>query len=376
MKAVTRDRTALLAGTVAFVLASLYLGVTLANHVGRVVNTVPYVPELAWTDSPPEVQAAMGDGQGYLMLAWDPLLERPGSAGADSAAYRASRPLLSYVVWLLALGDPARTPWSLYAAAALAAGAAAWSLARLSRYLDVNPGWSVIALAFCPGTFISLQSGGAELLMLAFAAAGIANVLREANIGRVPWTAVAALTAAMLVRETALVFVVAVAAWAILERERTAIRLLLAPAAYSVWCLLVWWRYGVPTWHAPDGAFGLAFLSAPFDSLDVAAVMVIALSLVGLGLRRGPWTWIAALHLGLLSVLGPAVWARFQDYSRVMMPVTALGIMAIMGAVFGHREQPSNGRAPTGVPGLVPQIEVAPAPHGKNARESSPPRPA
>lgn len=329
-----RDLSIALAALVTCAGAALYLGISISGHVGRVVDVVPYYPELAGSEHPAEVQAALGDGQGFLMLARDPLLSSPGEAGTDAAAYRASRPLVSYVTWILAAGDAARTAWALYAAAALTAGLAAGGVALLARRFGLTPLWALPTLAVLPGSYGSLENGGAELLMLAGVAAGVAIVSDvDPTTDRIPWAAVAAFTGATLARETALVFVLAAAAW-FLSRGGRPFRFLVPLLAYAGWCLVVWWRYGAPTWGAPDGAFGFASFTSDASPANLATAAVVLVALMALVVRRDVWIWIAAAN-GLLFVsLGAAVWDDPADVLRVMLPVIAMGILAV---VAGHR---------------------------------------
>src|SRR5579859_8075241 len=55
-----------------------------------------------------------GDGQAYAALAEDPTLARPNVIlGYHEAAYRAQRPLVSYLAWAGSLGSADRVPWAL-----------------------------------------------------------------------------------------------------------------------------------------------------------------------------------------------------------------------------------------------------------------------
>src|SRR6266498_207915 len=77
------------------------------------------------------------DGQWFLGLAHDPLLREQLAAGFDMPRYRARRPLLAMLGWLLAAGRPAAVPVALLAvellAVALGCAATGRVLARYGR---------------------------------------------------------------------------------------------------------------------------------------------------------------------------------------------------------------------------------------------------
>src|SRR5437899_9670930 len=55
---------------------------------------------------PLHVMAARGDGQAFAEIARHPTLDRGIAMSRDEAAFRASRPLWSWLAWLVSLGHP------------------------------------------------------------------------------------------------------------------------------------------------------------------------------------------------------------------------------------------------------------------------------
>jgi hypothetical protein len=123
-----------------------------------------------------------------------------------------------------------------------------------------------------------------------------------------------------------------------------------APLAWVGWVLVVDARLG-----AGPGDAGAARIGLPFGSLvDAAAhwgpidvvvlVATVALGVVAWQRLDRPWRWIVATHALLATTLGVEVLQTWVGFSRVLLPVAALGIVASVPRVTGPGQPPA--RAP------------------------------
>src|SRR5206468_2285732 len=94
-----------------------------------------YVSTFAHASHPLDVMLVTGDGQAFAAIARDPTLTRPGVFHASNRemAYRAHRPLASYLAWAGSLGHPGWVPPALAAIYELGAGIAAGGCSLLPR---------------------------------------------------------------------------------------------------------------------------------------------------------------------------------------------------------------------------------------------------
>jgi hypothetical protein len=291
-----------------------------------------------------EAYLVVGDGQAFAALAQDPTLARPtvfratANDAPDSAeaAYRAQRPLLGWLAWAASGGQPGVVPAAMLAltigSAALLAVVAARLAGDLGRRVEAAP---LVLLA--PGAMVVLGWTGVELLAAGLGLAGAASWLAGRR-----GLAVALLAAAALSRETLLVVPAALAAadllgpCALRRSWRRVTPLAVAPLAWAGWVLVVHARLG--SWPGDAGA---ARIGLPFGSVLEAAshwgpvdVVVLAVT-VGLGVvgwRRldRAWRWIIGAHGVLATTLGVEVLQTWVGFSRVLLPVTVLGIVALL----------------------------------------------
>ena len=290
-----------------------------------------------------EALIVVGDGQAYAALAQDPTLARPEVFEPNvsqvshraEAAYRAERPLFGWLAWIGSLGRPAAVPvvlmvWTVVGAAVLAAATAA-----VARSVGRRPDLAFVVV-MVPGSLIMLAWTGPEALAAGLALAGVVAWPRSRPL------AVVAFTVAALGRESLLLVPAALAAWELRPRRPERARpgqvapLVVAPAVWAAWVVVVRLRLG--EW--PSGA-GSARLAVPFTGLAhglarwgwaevLVAVVGVALGGVAAVRMTGVWRVVLLAHLRFAVVLGTEVWAVWQGFSRVLLPVYALGVVSLL----------------------------------------------
>jgi hypothetical protein len=302
---------------------------------------------------PPETRAeallVVGDGQAFAALAQDPTMGRPrvfrstandAPTGAE-AAYRAQRPVLGWLAWLGSLGQPGLVPAAMLGLTVVAAGAlvaVAAELARRSRRrVDLAP---LVLLA--PGAMVVLGWTGVEVLATAV---GLAGVLAWLDGRR--RVAVALFVVAALSRETLLLVPAALGACELWTARSTARRATLARVAVLA-VPFVSWAGWVAVVHARIGFWpsdaGATRLGLPLGSLADAVSrwgpqdVVVAAVLWGLAAaactRLGrPWSWIVLAHALFACMLGVDVLRAWVDFSRVLLPTSVLGVVALLPVV-------------------------------------------
>lgn len=221
--------------------------------------------------SVPVVNGNGYDGQFYYRLALGPLDFSPHAAGIqlDSAA-RFGRITYPVLAWVLAGGHATLVPWSLVAVNVLGLGALGWLGALFANQCGRSAYWGLIVPAYF-GFVWSLSRDLTEIVESTLLVAGLLAVRR----GR-PVVAAAALSGAVLARETAMIAVGAMALSSLAERwhprrspalpVRPPIRLVswLVPAA-----VFVGWQVAVATQvhHLPITTSGQHNIGVPFVGL-------------------------------------------------------------------------------------------------------------
>jgi hypothetical protein len=306
----------------------------------------------------------LGDGQAYAEIARDPTLARPAAFrfGPHSAAYRFGRPLFGELVWALSLGRPGNVTATMAAVCIVATGAAGAALASLIARRGGNP-WLGAGVAFLPGAWSATTGLTSETLALAFGTWGVVLWMRH----RRPTPAVVVLfSLAVLTRETMLLVPIALVAWS-WHRSRDARRAHLAmvavPAAVlGAWYVVVYARFDAwPFASGPKGAFGLPFtgifhaLSGWSGSLPDLFALAGGLGLVLLARRSNrndPLRWIVIAYVVFAPFMGPAVWARWQDFGRPLLPLYAFALVLAAGTAAG----PGRDRDTAGTASVEPQV--------------------
>lgn len=305
---------------------------------------------------PPRTRAQVivnqGDGQAYAALAVDPtlsdyhvyLIAHPRA----ELAYRAQRPALGWLAWMAALGRPAAVPGALLILTALGGMVLAGGAALAALHLHRTPEHALLAV-IAPGSLVVLTWTGPEAF-----AAGLALIGTSFWEER-PWLSVVFLTSAALFRETVLLFPAALFCWGCARRR--------PPWILSVPCLtwLGWVtvvRVRVGEWPS---AAARGRLLGPSSALSVisrwhtadAIVCGLGVACIAVGFMRldGRWRAVLLAHLGLAVLMGALVWRRWEDFSRPLLPIYVLGILAALPTSTAHcpgPESPSTGdrRAP------------------------------
>jgi hypothetical protein len=330
----------LLVGLVGAALGAAIVGITAERRVGHVVAGQAYVRSFDDSTGALDLALAVGDGQSYAAIARDPALDHPGRfrGGAREEAYRGQRPLASYLVWAGTAGRPGLVPLGLAAATVAGAGLASGAAAVLLERRRARPWWA-LALLVAPPSLVALSWLTPELLALGL---GLAGLLLWRGPRRRPALAAVLLAAAVLTRETMLVMVLAMAVAEAWHRPRRRLRRL-APLALPVaalvgWAAVVRARLGWWPWSAAQRRLG-----APIRGLAgavptwrggaswaaLAAAVVLAVACVATRPRTME-TAIVIAYAAFALVMGSNVWLRWQDFSRPLLPLYALAILAIV----------------------------------------------
>ena len=334
------------------VLAVVLLAIQIVGHVGIELDDAPFVARFADPDGPLEAIMARSDGQAFAQVASDPLLDAPEQfgrepVGSSELAYRAQRPLASYLVWALALGQVGAVPVATLVLTLVGCVALVALVARLARAAD--PALGLVryapAVLLVPGIFASFRWLMPGALAAALAIGGA--VLWHSPPGRrgaaTTLGALACLSAAVLTRETMLVVPAALLVGDLWRHRRLRPRALLlaTPAGfYAAWWAVVRLLLDLAITHTGQAdirrdrplrglvdAMGEWGLTEPEWYLFVGTVVLVA---AALRRRAGP-ELITVIALGLLiaSTMSVWVWRDWTDWSRAIVPVHIAAIAAI-----------------------------------------------
>jgi glycosyltransferase involved in cell wall biosynthesis len=295
------------------------------------------------------------DGQQFLVLATDPLQLDPATAAAvDNPIYRGKRVLYPLLAWLGGLGQASSIRWSLgllnVACFALAAGL----VAQWARLEQRDSRWGLAVLAL-PGYWITLTLSTADLLATTLLLTA-AMAWRQGQLGRLS----AALAAAVLTRETALLAWASTVLSALVERRwRWLVPLALVPAPLLLLTaslktrfastsdgMLAALHFGPPGWGLVRklgqllGAWSLpgpvpSGLERGFDGLCLLFWLCSLAVLAAAALRGWGGRWLrctAALYLLPALCTSTQILARFPDYTRVWIDVSSLALLALLSS--------------------------------------------
>lgn len=309
---------------------------------GKLVAAVYDPPETA-------IEEALnkGDGQIFAALATDPLAQETDiiRGGSEEQAYRYQRPAYGWIGWIGSGGQTDSVAWALIAATALSGALLVGAGAHFLRTRATDPRWALLLL-FAPGLVIDLTWIGPEALGMALLVFGLARwpltEQQRASAGPRPdVVAILLFAAAGLCRETLLLIPFVLMVGDLLRRRfGWALGAALSAAPYVAWVLYL--RLQIGAW--PKGSVGGRLSVIPFGGMAEAssgwgqgdifvAVLVLALAVAALiwdrtsGLRP-----LVAANLAFAALLGEAVWGRFPDYSRVLLPLTVLSMLGLLVA--------------------------------------------
>ena len=324
------------------------VGARLVQYDGDATGFVQFGRAAAPAVVPPagaRIESDIGyDGQFFYVQAVDPLLrDRARSAlVATHGEYRAQRVLYPALAYVAAAGSEGALPWTMLLLNVAAALAATAGVALLARARGVS-GWWALGVGLSPGVVLAVLRDLSEPLAIA----GLVSGLVAWRMRR-PWTAGAALTAAVLAREVMVLAVVAIAieaAWRRFARRDArvvadALRACVLPVcAFVAWQLYLLDRFDrlAPS-ATPDGQFG-APLAGLLDSADRAisdssigstgwdlAFLLLVLAAVvvaALAARRGlTGPAVAAVCFAVVAVLVDYD-ADHWNYTRLTAPLMA-----------------------------------------------------
>jgi hypothetical protein len=275
------------------------------------------------------------DGKAFFRIATDPTFadtDRAFGGDQEHAAYRSSRPLLGWLAWAASGGGhrPA-VGWALLALEVAALAALVAALGTLASTVGGGGDRLLLALG-APGVVAALlYPGVSEPLGVALALWGAARWLRGDA-----WVAVAAFGAAALCRETMLLipFALALAHLVGHRRLRGATPLLVPPAVYLAWVMVV--RARVGAWPSSGGDQ----LTAPFAGLVGVvgswgpmewASLAITIAATWSAWRWGtaPIRWIVGVHVAFASCMSELVWADWWAFGRLTLPLVLVGVAVL-----------------------------------------------
>jgi hypothetical protein len=302
-----------------------------------------------------EILLIQSDGQAFATLARDPSLSRPDDfTSRGEAAYRAQRPLLSYLAWMGSFGRSGWVPPALAILFVLAVAAAATGLATLLERRRCNP-WLAVGLLLLPGTYASLEYFGPEVLGLALVVWGLIAWTPPTNRRTV--VAVVLFALAGLARETYLL-VPAVLALVALPQRRFRDTAMLAASAlpWVAWLVVVHARFGAWPTDSGQGSLGSAnpaLTAVPFEGLVGAlrhaplgtvapyAVVGALLALLAFINRDDVLSKVVLMFGAFAAFLSEYVWSNWQFFARVLLPLYALGFVVLFGRVLTSESSPA-----------------------------------
>ena len=299
------------------------------------------------------------DGQFFYRLALDPATTRQVDFGISMEAHpavRAQRILYPAAAWALSLGRGGLVPYTLVLVNLLAIAALARAAVLLATHFGM-PARLGLLIPFYPGFVLSICRDTAEIVATALAICGMV----AATKGR--WLSAALLaSAAMLARETTLLYLVGFGLVALVEAARRRafdpriVYCLVPLAAFIVWQAALRAIWGtlpfddighhdlsiLPLVDYTRGVAGYAsaMFTAPiryrnyFNFVTCMSVAAFVLFVVGQTVRTGRYPlafvvpWI--LYAGLATVFTDAIWNEPFGYLRILCDLYVLGIATLI----------------------------------------------
>jgi hypothetical protein len=312
---------------VAMIAVNLYTAARLEGHIRP---STPYADVFSKLNDPLDILFALGDGQAFVALARDPSLSNL-TAFRDSrgeASLRASRPVQGYLGWVFSAGHPQWAEEGVMVATVVGCSIAALGCALLLRRRRQSP-WLALMVLELPGALAAIRQLGPELL--GFGLVALALVARDED--RL-WASVCLFALAGLARETYLLIPLVLAI-----RER---RYLLPHLVWLAWTGVVWLRFGAwpPTIHLsgtrllvfPFTGLARALPQLQFWPMTIALMILVSVLLIAvIYLRRqDPLTRFVVAYGVFALFLNPVIWAWWASSSRVLLPMTAFALIALV----------------------------------------------
>jgi hypothetical protein len=308
-----------------------------------------------------------GDGQFYVHMAQDPFLRQPEriQGGPSEQAYRLQRPLYGWVGWALTLGDAGRAAWVMVGLTVASVAALAAVVAALAARLGRSPMWGLAILGF-PGIHVDLLRCGPEALGTALLGLALLALAPAWRVG--PWgvdrhrlssrrlvASLLCFALAGLTRESFLaVPVVLSAVWWWQTRARRSVSAggwfrswgwpLVSVVPFLVWVVVL--RLALGAWSQGSGGgeelAGERMASVPFGGLvdalsawrvgeALSLLLIVGPALLGVVRSRSlEWRSLIAVHVGLSATFGFVVWYTWVGFSRVLLPLSLVGLLAVL----------------------------------------------
>lgn len=349
---------AVIAGLVALLLwAGLVFGKFGGNpsglvRIGERFPTNPHLPREQLVVIPGK---RGNDGQQFLVLATDPLqLDAATPQAVDNPVYRGKRLLYPLLAWVTGLGQPHLIVWTLGLVNVACIACAAGLVAQWALLEQLSPRWGLAVLVL-PAYWITFTLSTADLLATTLLLAAAVAWRQQ----RPAWLS-AALTAAVLSRETALLVWGASLLAAVTERRwRWLLPLAVVPVPLLVlttWLkmrfaasgdgLLAVLHFGMPGLGilqklgqllGPLPVSGLApsGLERGFDGLCLLLWLCSVAILAATAQRGWGGRWLritAGVYLLPALCSTTQILARFPDYTRVWIDVGTLALLALLSA--------------------------------------------
>jgi hypothetical protein len=327
---------------------------------------------LAAIYDPPDraIEAAInkGDGQLFAALATDPAVRRPEQVrgSASEQAYRYQRMGYGWLGWAASGGQAEAVPWALVAVTVGSVGLLVTAAGTFLLDRGADPRLALL-VAVQPAVFIDLTWIGPEVLGTTLVLAGLVAWTRRATrpppssgapgpvgllgLGRTGAMALACFAAAGLLRETLLLVPAALVLFEAAHRRwRPAVGVALAAVPYVAWVLVL--RAVIGAW--PSGSVDGRLSLVPFGGMAlaidgwstgdaVAAGLIFVPAAAAIVLTREVLLrLVLGAHLVLAATMGEAVWARWPDFTRVLLPLSTLAIVVVAAEAWLRR---SAGRA-------------------------------
>ena len=260
-------------------------------------------------------------------------------------AVRVQRILYPLAAALLSLGQERFLPWALIAANLLAVAVGTAVFVRLLRRRNLSPWWSLL-FALNPGMILEVQMDLALPMAMAFAAG--AWLCWES---RRMWAASALLAAALLTRESAVLFVIPlVAAEAMAKRGRGAAILSLSVVPFLAWQVILRQWLGATGMAASAGQFGwpgagmiaalgnaagsvgegFAAMARQGSIVAVMALVVAALVVSVWKMRKGcdACTGGVFIHAAFALCASIDIWGAYASAGRVFAGIFPLLVLS------------------------------------------------
>lgn len=261
---------------IVLLIALLYVGAVLINNGGDPMSFVTYDGHFAY-------QIALCGSQAAPFL--------------DVPAYRYQRILYPLLSRIISFGQPGLVPWVLIGVNITAIVGGAWAIEKLLIHFGVSH-WYALIYGLYGGNFVALRTNLTEPLAYTLVALAILAWEKERR-----WWAIIAFSLAVLTKEVTLIFAVAYAIHALIQREwRWAAALVATALPYATYQLVLWAWLGSPgigsggagaTPFSPIPLAGwLSIINVNMTAFLLVSLMVVPISVlpslagIGLSLRQ------------------------------------------------------------------------------------------